>query len=299
VHFIQGGIRPLYVFDGKPPEMKSNELAKRAERREQAGRDLEAAIEAGNQEEIDRFSRRTVRLDATQVSECQKLLTLMGIPFIDAPCEAEAECAALCRAGKAWATATEDMDALAHATPILVRHLSYSAGAGKDVIEINHAAVLEATGLTQEQFIDFCILCGCDYCDTIKGIGPKHAYEQIKKWGSIEQVIEHLDTDKYTVPELFDFANARQLFLHHEVITDIQPQWNRPDQEGLIQFLVNEKGFSQARVENVCKNLEKAKANKQQLRMDSFFKAAAPPAATAKPTSKVAKKPPVKPGKRK
>jgi hypothetical protein len=58
------------------------------------------------------------------------------------------------------------MDALAHATPILLRHLSYSAGAGKDVIAIDHAKVLEETELTHAQFIDFCILCGCDYSDT-------------------------------------------------------------------------------------------------------------------------------------
>jgi flap endonuclease-1 len=295
VHFIQNGIRPIYVFDGKPPEMKSAELAKREERREEAEKSLQSAIEAGNEEEIDRFSRRTVRLDPAHVAECQRLLTLMGIPFVQAPCEAEAECAALCRAGKAYATATEDMDALAHATPLLLRHLSYSAGAGKDVISIEHAAVLAETGLTQAQFVDFCILCGCDYCDTIRGIGPTHAFELIRKHGSIEAVVAALDGTKYTLPEHFDFQSARELFFSHDVTLDVDLQWKRPDAEGLIEFLVNEKGFSQARVENVCKNLNKAKDNKTQMRMDSFFTAIP---SQGKPKPPVGKKPPVK-GKKK
>jgi flap endonuclease-1 len=285
------------VFDGKPPEMKSAELAKREERREQAEQALQSAIEAGNEEEIDRFSRRTVRLDPVHVKECQRLLTLMGIPFVEAPCEAEAECAALCRAGKAYATATEDMDALAHATPILLRHLSYSAGAGKDVIAIDHAAVLRETGLTQAQFVDFCILCGCDYCDTIRGIGPKHAFELIRTHGSIENVIGALEGTKYSVPEGFDFGNARELFFRHEVTTDVELHWGRPNQEGLIDFLVREKGFSQARVENICKNLNKAKDNKTQMRMDSFF-AAVPVQPKGRPEL-LKKKVPVKSRKKK
>jgi flap endonuclease-1 len=216
----------------------------------------------------------------------------MGIPWVEAPCEAEAECAALCRAGKAYATATEDMDALAHATPILLRHLSYSAGAGKDVISIEHATVLAETGLTQEQFVDFCILCGCDYCDTIRGIGPTHAFQLIQEHGRIEGVIAALEGTKYTVPEQFDFVNARELFFNHQVTTDVDFQWTKPDQEGLIEFLVTQKGFSQVRIENVCKNLNKARESKTQMRLDSFFTAVpTPPKVKAEPFGK---KPPVK-----
>jgi flap endonuclease-1 len=296
LHFIQSGIRPIYVFDGKPPEMKSGELAKRAVRREEAQHALEAALEAGNEEDIDRFSRRTVRLEQSQVDECKRLLDLMGIPYVQAPCEAEAECAALCRAGKADATATEDMDALAHATPVLLRHLSYSAAGGRDVISIDFAKVLQETGLTREQFVDFCILCGCDYCETIHGIGPKKAYELIQQKGTIEEIIESLDTNKFQVPEDFDYMNARRLFFEHEVDTDMTIQWRKPDLDGMLEFMCDQKGFARQRIENAVKNLIKAKETKRQQRMDQFFSAVPK---VEKPVKAIEKKPPAKPGKKK
>jgi flap endonuclease-1 len=287
----------VYVFDGKPPEMKRGELAKRASKRDEAEQALQTAIEAGNEEDIARFSRRTVRLEQYQIDECKKLLDLMGVPYVQAPCEAEAECAALCRAGKAYATATEDMDALAHATPILLRHLSYSAGGGHDVISIDYPTILEDAELTREQFVDFCILCGCDYCDSIHGIGPKKAYEMIRQYGSIEKIIDVLDKTKYQIPEDFDFVSARELFFKHEVDTDVDIQWKKPNLEGMIEFMVGQKGFSQPRIENAVKNLIKAKEAKRQMRMDSFFGAA--PKQDKKPVKEIAKKPPGKLQKKK
>lgn len=72
-----------YVFDGKPPELKSGELDKRRERRAGAEKDLAAAQEDGNQENIDKFSRRLVRVTRQHNEDCKKLLTLMGIPYVD------------------------------------------------------------------------------------------------------------------------------------------------------------------------------------------------------------------------
>lgn len=286
-NLITNGLKPIYVFDGKPPENKSGELQKRAERRQEAEAALQTAIEAGNEEDINRFSRRTVRMEQSQVDECIQLLKYMGIPFIVAPCEAEAECAALCRAGLADATATEDMDALAHATPCLIRHIAKP----DDIISIDFNKVLEGSGLTREEFVDFCILCGCDYCDTLKGIGPKRAYDLIKEYHSIEKILENIDTNKYPVPSDFDYKGARDLFFHHEVETNVKFQWGKPDKEKLIKFLVEEKGFSQGRVEAIVQKLIKARQGGQQTRMDSFFAAAPKP---EKKNKNIEKKPPAK-----
>ncbi len=87
---------------------------------------------------------------------------------------------------------------------------------------------------------------GCDYCDTIKGIGPKRAIELIQKYKNIETVIENLDTKKYIVPEDWKFKEARELFLHPDV-TDpatLDIKWNDVDEEGLIDYMVREKGFA-------------------------------------------------------
>jgi flap endonuclease-1 len=103
---------------------------------------------------------------------------------IMAPMEAEAEAAALCKAGLVWATGTEDMDALTFQTPILIRKLTFanasssrsgSGGGTTTIQQLNYKKAIEGLDLTHDQFVDLCILLGCDYCDNIKGIGPKTA----------------------------------------------------------------------------------------------------------------------------
>lgn len=83
IRLVENGIKPVYVFDGKPPNLKGGELAKRAERREEAQKALHAAEEAGNAEDIDKFNRRLVKVTSHHADEAKQLLTLMGIPFVN------------------------------------------------------------------------------------------------------------------------------------------------------------------------------------------------------------------------
>ena len=96
-----------------------------------------------------------------------KMLQLMGVPVIVAPCEAEAQCAALCKAGKVYATVTEDMDALTFQTKVLLRGLNTKK---EPVVEISYDQMLTELELSHNEFVDLCILCGCDYTDTIQGV---------------------------------------------------------------------------------------------------------------------------------
>ncbi|KAJ1513495.1 Elongation of fatty acids protein 2 [Coelomomyces lativittatus] len=275
IRMLDNGIKPVYVFDGKPPELKSIELEKRFQKRTEATASLEEAIEKGATEDIDKFSRRTVKVTRVHTEECKRLLTLMGVPYLDAPSEAEAQCAALCREGLVYATGSEDMDTLTFGSPILLRHLTFSDARKLPISEIHLEKVLLGLHLSMEQFIDLCILLGCDYCSSIPGVGPKTAFQWIQQHHSIEAILPILDKKKHGMQlEDWLFKEARQLFKKPNVLdpSTIQLKWNDPDEEGLIQYLVKEKNFNEERIRTGIKKILKSKGGGTQERLDTFFK---------------------------
>ncbi|KAG7300715.1 Elongation of fatty acids protein 2 [Plutella xylostella] len=279
IRLVENGIKPVYVFDGKPPEMKSHQLDKRAERREEAEKELQKATEAGDQASIDKFNRRLVKVTRQHGEEARELLRLMGVPTVEAPCEAEAQCAELVKAGKVFAVATEDMDALTFGSTVLLRHLTFSEARKMPVQEFHLDQVLDGLGLKQEEFIDLCILLGCDYCGSIRGVGPKRAIDLIRQHRSLEQVLKNIDTAKYQPPEDWSYQDARRLFLTPEVAKadDVQLKWSDPDEEGLVKFLCGDRQFSEERVRNGAKKLMKARSGTTQGRLDGFFKVTTTP----------------------
>ncbi|KAG6460615.1 hypothetical protein O3G_MSEX012100 [Manduca sexta] len=273
IRLIENGIKPVYVFDGKPPEMKSHQLNKRAERREEAEKELQKATEAGDQASIEKFNRRLVKVTRHHSEEAKELLKLMGIPVVDAPCEAEAQCAALVKSGKVFAAATEDMDALTFGAPVLLRHLTFSEARKMPVQEFHLDHVLQGLELNHDEFIDLCILLGCDYCGSIRGIGPKRAVELIRQHRTLDNVLRNIDTQKYTPPENWDYELARKLFIEPEVTDpkDIELKWSDPDEEGLVKFLCGDRQFNEERVRNGAKKLARARTGTTQGRLDGFF----------------------------
>ena len=151
LRMVDNGIKPLFVFDGAPPKLKSGELAKRFARKTEAKEQHEEAMETGTAEEVEKFSRRTVKVTREHNDECKRLLRLMGVPYIVAPTEAEAQCAVLARAGKVYAAASEDMDTLCFNTPILIRHLTYSEQRKEPIHEIHLDRVLAGLEMEREQ----------------------------------------------------------------------------------------------------------------------------------------------------
>ncbi|KAI9845680.1 MAG: Elongation of fatty acids protein 2 [Thelocarpon superellum] len=278
LRIVDNGIKPLYVFDGAPPKLKSGELAKRFQRKTEATEAHEEAKETGTAEEVEKFSRRTVRVTREHNAECKKLLKLMGVPYIDAPTEAEAQCAVLARAGKVYGAASEDMDTLCFDTPILLRHLTFSEQRKEPIQEIHLDRVLAGLNMEKPQFIDLCILLGCDYLDPIPKIGPNTAVKLIREHGTLEDVVESIEKDskkRYTIPDDWPYKDARELFFHPDVRQADHPdcdfKWEAPDVEGLVQFLVVEKGFSEERVRNAAGKLQKNLKTAQQSRLEGFF----------------------------
>ncbi|KAI9599198.1 flap endonuclease 1-like protein [Syncephalis fuscata] len=274
IRMIENGIKPVYVFDGKPPMLKSGELAKRLERREQAEQSMKDALAEDDKEKFDKFNRRTVKVTREHNNEVKRLLSLMGIPYIEAPCEAEAQCAALAKAGKVYAAATEDMDTLTFGAPILLRHLTFSEARKMPINEIHLDRVLAGLEMTMDQFIDMCILLGCDYCESIRGIGPYRALSLLREHKSLDAVLKQLDKNKYTVPDDWPLEEVRELFRNPEVQdpNTIDLKWNDPNVDGLVDFMVNEKGFGESRIRGGIEKLQKSRSTSTQGRLDSFFK---------------------------
>ncbi|KAI0301139.1 PIN domain-like protein [Multifurca ochricompacta] len=292
IRIVENGIKPAYVFDGKPPELKAGVLAKRFERREEAKAEGEEAKETGTTEDVDRFSRRTVKVTREHNEECRRLLKLMGIPVVIAPSEAEAQCAELARGGKVYAAGSEDMDTLTFNAPILYRHLTFSEAKKEPISELNLKLVLDGLEMDMSQFIDLCILLGCDYLEPIKGVGPKSALKLVREYGGLKGVVEHLRerqaekeeaaADKedgkkrkggVQVPEEWPWEEAKKIFEEPDVTPadQVELEWETPDVEGLVDFLVKDKGFNEERVRKGAEKLAKCLNAKQQGRLDGFF----------------------------
>ncbi|KAI4291916.1 flap endonuclease-1 [Pancytospora philotis] len=271
IKFVESGIIPVYVFDGVAPASKVGELKKRQERRDKALVKLEEARQDGDLVSVAKFEKRQVKIEAFHIEECKKLLTLMGIPHATAVSEAEAYCAFLCKAGCVKAVATEDMDALCFGAPLLLRNMNASQAKKLDIDEYNLKAVLGEMGLSMDAFIDLCILLGCDFCDTIKGIGPKRALEHIKQHGSIEKMLEN---EKLELPANYSYELARGIFKDLSSIGDehtFRIDYENIDRDAIMKYLCEEKGFDTTRISNGIEKLTKTYKKGSQLKLDSFF----------------------------
>ena len=178
------GIIPVYVFDGKPPEMKRKVLDMRKSIRRKAE---EKMIVANTEEEKIKYFKRSVVITRIQLDECRELLTLMGVPYIDAPEEADSQCAWLAKQGLVDAVLTEDMDILTFGSPCIIRNLTSFK---KKPIEIKLDKIKKKFNWTQDEFIKFCILLGCDYCENLVDSNCIQIYDNFQKYNkNIDNVL--------------------------------------------------------------------------------------------------------------
>lgn len=209
--YTKWGLRSCWVFDGAQPDLKEATLIARGER-------LEAARAAA-----ENF-QATVGVDEDDLAECKALLTALGVPWIDAPGESDAQCAHLAQAGKAWAAVTQDWDIALFAAPRAIRNLTSSKTRTPELLDL--AAGLEAAGLTQEQLVDAAILIGTDYNDGVAGVGPVKAVKLVKQGPG--------------APERMGVANAeeiRQLYVAHPVDKRWTPKPGQPDAAAVADLL--------------------------------------------------------------
>ncbi|BAM40684.1 5'-3' exonuclease [Theileria orientalis strain Shintoku] len=264
---LECGIKPVFVFDSKPPELKLKTLEKRRQRREEASTSLKQAIAEGDKESIKKLMGRTVKVTKEMNDSAKKLLRLMGVPVIEAPEEAEAQCAYLVRNSLCRFVASEDTDTLAFGGGYLLRNVT--ASSNKKIVKVDLQKALKGLDLTFEQFVDFCILCGCDYCDTLEGVGPKTAYTLVKRHASLEEIVS-TKGGNYD-----DFREAKEYFMAPKVndFDQASVKMGTLDPEALTDFLVNENNFAKERVDKFVEKLLKFRGKKVQTSLLSFLTA--------------------------
>jgi len=265
--YLKRGILPVFVFDGTPPGAKKGTLDKRCSQKSKIEKRIQALVQKRElstvtdtsdiENEIAKLGKQVTYVTKTHRRECKYILKLLGIPFVEANGEAETTCAELQKRGIVDYTFTEDTDALTFGAPKVLK----CAKKLERVIEIDLSVILDKMELTMDSFIDFCILCGCDYCPTIPKIGPVTALSLIKKHGSIETILGGLDP-KYTIPDNFDYETARMLFKHDPIKDDIYDISIKDIQyDGLTKFITDEKGLSEQVLENIIRRYKKSIAD--------------------------------------
>jgi len=284
INILEEGMIPIYVFDGKPPEQKREEIERRRKLKEETEKKLERARTEGRVEEIRKYSQAVIRLSNEMVEESKLLLQAMGIPTIQAPSEGEAEAAYLNSSGFTWASVSQDYDSILFGANRLIRNLTISGKRklpNKDVyVEIEPEIIetenlLKKLGITREQLIDVAILIGTDYNpDGIKGIGPEKAYKIIKKYGKIEKAVEYGEIPKSLIT--FDVNEIRKLFMNPQVIKpDRELELAEPDEDKIIKILVKDHNFSEDRVKNgiqrMSKSIKELRGLSRQKGLDQWF----------------------------
>jgi flap endonuclease-1 len=184
---MENGIKPIWVFDGKPPDLKSKELDKRTELKQGAEEKKEEAIAAGDWETAKKMAGRSIKITPEMMADAKLLVRLLGCPVVEAPGEAEAQCAVLVKNGLAFATASEDMDTLTFGSNYLLRGFNSKK---EPITQIQLKEVLEGFEMNMDEFIDLCIMCGCDYTHSIAGVGPVKAFKYITDHKNIENILE-------------------------------------------------------------------------------------------------------------
>lgn len=269
VNLLSMGIKPAYVFDGKPPSLKYAEIERRRQVKLEATVKYEEALKGGRLEDARKYAQFTSVIQDYMIDDAKKLLDSLGIPHIDAPSEGEATAALLTINGTAYASASQDYDSLLFGAKRLIRNLTVSGkrklpnkqifiNVEPEIIALDQT--LQSLGINREQLVDIGILIGTDFNpDGFKGIGPKTALKMIKEHGRLEDIQDlkdKLNEAKY--------EKIREVFLQPNVVSADKLEFKDPDSNSVIQFLCRERNFSEERVNSALQKLKKASNTRSQ-----------------------------------
>ena len=254
IQFLSFGIEPIFVFDGKPPEEKKEVLNERNKKVSDSKILMEQTEDT---EEKKKLEKSTIRIKKEHIEDLKKLFTLMGVSYVHPNCEAETYAAYLCKENIVYGVYSEDMDTLAFGSPYLIRNCIDKTIKRKDVVSVfSLEKILQGFNMNYDQFVELCILSGCDYCGTIPRIGNVRAFAGIHKHSNATNFINSLDPNN--IPENYQekLTKAKSLFIdinfkEEQIIESIR------DEDELVKYLIEDCNMSVNRVQNALKKINK------------------------------------------
>ncbi len=278
---IENGIKPVYVFDGERAKLKGKTMEQRVMAKREAKKKWEDALAKGELKEAKKFAQATSRLTTEMVDETKELLGGMGIPWVQAKGEGEAEAAILVQKGKAYAAASQDYDAMLFGSPVLVRNISIT-GRRKvprqdrfimvEPEEIRLDETLKELGITREQLVIIGILTGTDFNEGVYRVGPKTALKIVKEYKTLRDVERYIK-EKHDYEFEVDPKEILDLFMKPKKARLPESfKWGNTRPEKITELLVEKHDFSEDRVERTTEHLvESFKEKGKQKNLEQWF----------------------------
>lgn len=248
--FFEHRFFPVFVFDGAPVALKQKELSERRKRRRHAATEAAAARRRGEPRKAAQYRAQAQRMTKPIRRTTEELFELLDLPYFEAPSEAEAQAAHMARTGAVDYAVTDDYDALVYGAPLTIRE--FTSEGPPECMDLE--ATLDKHAITWEQLVDIAILCGTDYNEGIRGIGPNGALAEVKQHGDLETVLAQLD-------ETIENADRiRDLFLHPRVTNEyeFEPTCS-PDLSAARTFLVDQWEIPESTIARAFERLEESR----------------------------------------
>jgi flap endonuclease-1 len=270
-------IKLIFVFDGKPPSLKEPEIMRRRTLRKEATDKWKEAQERGDYSTAFSKAVMTSRLTKSMLTDAKFLLNLLGIPYIQALSEAEAQCAYLTQKSQVWAASSKDYDSILFGASRLLRFLTISGreylpskGISRpltpEIIELDQ--LLKYWKISREEAIDMAIMIGTDFNNGLKGIGPKKALNHIREYKRIEM----LPDDMRKELESQNYEEVRTIFFHPKIEEDYSINLGDFQEDLIYDFLCDRRDFNRERVKVAVERMKNFYSKKEQTHLEEWFK---------------------------
>lgn len=213
-------ITPILVFDGHRLLAKQHTELEREAKRELGLQLGKRMMSEGREKDAHAAFSKAVDVTAEMARKVLQSFQARGVECIVAPYESDAQLAKLAKDGRVNFVISEDSDLLAFGCNRVLYKLDRHTGRG-EMVDLALLTKLgsEVRHFSPDQFLDFCILAGCDYLDSVRGVGVKRAMQLVAKYKSTKRILRGLRTEYDTIPKHYEvgFYRARLTFQHQVV----------------------------------------------------------------------------------